>query len=57
MKRFIIGIILLANICFAQAQLKLSVQQNEKWVWYAPETPEIQIVVKDSLLKAFASDI
>lgn len=57
MKRFIIGIILLANLCFAQAQLKLSVQQNEKWVWYAPETPEIQIVVKDSLLKAFASDI
>ena len=57
MKRILIGAMLLANVCFAQAQLKLSVQQNEKWVWYAPETPEVQIVVKDSLLKAFASDI
>lgn len=57
MKKILILVVLLFNLCYSNAQIKLSIQPNENWVWYAPETPEVQLIVKDSLLKAVSADI
>lgn len=38
-----------------EAQVKARVLPVSDWVWYAPEKPQIDVVVKDSLLKAVDS--
>lgn len=57
MKKIFFAFAIFSNILYANAQIKTVINPNEKWVWYAPETPEVQIVVKDSLLKALSSEI
>lgn len=59
MMKYIYSTLLLFSVLAinANAQIKVTAQPNEKWVWYAPETPELQIVVKDSLLNALKCNL
>ena len=57
MKYRALFILAVFNFVIAWAQIQVSVNPGDKWVWYAPEKPQVQIVVKDSLQRAVSSQI
>ena len=57
MKRIVLFLLVEISFAIASAQIKVTVNPANKWVWYAPATPEVQIVVKDAMLDAVSSRI
>jgi len=56
MRKLIAFLILIGSIS-AFAQIKIIPQPKDNWVFYAPDSPEIELIIKDSQLNTVKSNI